>query len=217
MGTLRAMSDTRAETVRYDGTDKTQSEDRELHSLQAYVSDLLALERHIERPIEAQRTSETLAGYPSAKALIDQIAAQNRAHIEALEATLKRLGGHGAAPLKSAWASLLGSAASAIGASRKTKVTKWLRDDDTALNLAAFSYGLLHASAVGLSDEAVARLGRAGMADYARSVMEINQLVPEIVLRELAEEGNLVATGAADRIREETNEIWRRQAGAART
>jgi hypothetical protein len=212
------MNDARAQTIRYDGNEtKTEGEDHELHSLQAYVSDLLALERHLERPIETQRTADALARYPAAKTLIDQIAAQNRAHIEALEATLKLLGGHGAAPLKSAWASLLGGAAAAIGASRKTKVTKWLRDDDTALNLAAFSYGLLHATALGLDDEGVARLGRAGMADYARSVMEINQLVPEIVLDELAEEGNVVATGAAERVREETNEIWRRQAGAVRT
>ncbi|HTW84879.1 MAG TPA: DUF892 family protein [Candidatus Sulfotelmatobacter sp.] len=214
-------SDTSAQTVRYASTgaasdEADKREERERHSLQAYVSDLLALERHIEKPLGSQRNAEALGAYPTVAATIERVASQNRAHIDALEIALARLGGHPAAPLKSAWMALLGDAASAIGATRKTKVTKWLRDDDTALNLAAFSYGLLHATAVGLGDEGVAALARAAMADYARSVMEINQIVPDVVLRELAQEGNLVVAGSAETIREQTNAIWRRESGVAR-
>jgi ferritin-like metal-binding protein YciE len=204
----------KTDTITYDSAEK--QEHRELHSLQAYVSDLMALERHIEQPLAAQRESETVAQHPLAAALIERIARQNRAHIDALEMTLKRLGGHPTAPLKSTWMTLLGSAASVIGGTRKTKVTKWLRDDDTALNLAAFSYTLLHATAIGLGDEGVAALARAGVADYARSVMEINQVVPIVVLRELAEEGNMVAAGAADTIRDQMNAIWRDEAGVTK-
>jgi ferritin-like metal-binding protein YciE len=211
------MNDTGAasDTIRYDSEpaiDDTANAKREQHSLQTYVSDLLALERHIEQPLGAQRESDAVALHPTAKAAIEKIASQNRAHITALEMALERLGGHPAAPVKAAWMTILGGAASAIGGARKTKVTKWLRDDDTALNLAAFSYTLLHATAIGLGDQSVAALARAGLADYARSVMEINQVVPAVVLRELTDEGNVVVSGAAETIREQMNAIWREEA-----
>lgn len=198
-------------SVRYDSSATEGSGENERHSLQAYVSDLLALEQHISQPLGGQQKSDHVSAYPQALTVVTQIGAQNEAHIEALKRCLDDLGGHGASPIKSAWSSLLGNAATAIGASRKTKVTKWLRDDYTALNLAAMSYTLLHATATGLGDTAVAGIARQGLTDYARSIMQINQVIPEIVLGELRDDGENVVTGAADRIRRETNDVWRGQ------
>lgn len=186
------------------------------HSIQTYVSDLLALEQHINQPLKAQVDADATAQFPAAARLIAQIQTQNQTHINALEACLKQIGGHAASPVKSAWASLLGGAAAAIGGSRKTKVTKWLRDDYTALNLANMAYTLLHATAIGLGDTTVAALARTGLADYAHSVVAINQVVPEVVLGELAADGETVVGGAADTIREQTNSIWRGQSEAAK-
>jgi ferritin-like metal-binding protein YciE len=181
------------------------------HSLQTYVSDLLALERHISAPLDAQRASDATAQYPAAQRLIESLHAQNAAHIAALDACLTSIGGHTSSPIKSAWATLLGGAASALGGSRKTKVTKWLRDDYTALNLATMSYTLLHATAIGLGDARVAALARQGLADYARSVIQINSVVPDVVLGELRDDGEKVVADAADTVREQTHAIWRGQ------
>jgi ferritin-like metal-binding protein YciE len=175
----------------------------------------LALERHISVPLDAQRGSDATAQYPAAQRLIETLHAQNAAHVEALDACLTSLGGHAASPLKTAWASLLGGAASALGGARKTKVTKWLRDDYTALNLATMGYTLLHATATGLGDTRVAALARQGLADYARSVMQINAVVPDVVLGELREDGENVVAGAADTVRQETHAIWRGQSETA--
>jgi ferritin-like metal-binding protein YciE len=184
----------------------------ERHSLQAYVSDLLALEQHIGQPLQAQLDSEDMAAFPEARSIVQQIQQKNKSHVAALQQCLEGLGGEAASPIKSAWASLLGGAASAIGGSRKTKVTKWLRDDYTALNLANISYTLLHATAVGLGNESVASIGRQGLTDYSRSVMSINQVIPDVVLVELRNDGENVATGAAESIRQQTNAIWKSQA-----
>jgi ferritin-like metal-binding protein YciE len=183
----------------------------ERHSLQTYVSDLLALEKHIGQALEGQVRSDDVASQGQAAGVIGQIKAQNESHIAQLQRCLDRLGGHPASPVKSAWASLLGSAASAIGGSRKTKVTKWLRDDYTALSLANVSYTLLHATAVGLGDSTVSALARQGLTDYSRSVMLVNQVIPGVVLTELRDDGENVATGAAETIRQQTNEIWKNQ------
>ncbi len=198
------------DSVRYDST-ADMLNDNEKHSLQTYVSDLLALEQHIGKPLDAQVAADSTKQYPQALTTIQSIKTQNEAHQAALKQCLSTLGGHEAGPIKSAWSSLLGGAAAAIGASRKTKVTKWLRDDYTALNLASMSYTLLHATAVGLGDTATASVAKQGLADYARSVMQINQVVPEVVLGELSEDGETVQVGAADMIRQQTNEVWKTQ------
>lgn len=194
-------------------TDTDNDEGR--HSLQTYVSDLLALEEHIGKPLDGQLNSDETAKQPAAYALIQKLKSQNLEHIDALKTCLENLGGHAGSPIKSAWASLLGGAASAIGGSRKTKVTKWLRDDYTALSLANMSYTLLHATAVGLGDTTVASVGLGGLSDYARSVMEINQVIPGVVLAELQADGESVATGAAESIRQQTNDVWKTQSSVA--
>jgi ferritin-like metal-binding protein YciE len=189
----------------------TYQDGDELHSLQTYVSDLLALEQHINQPLDAQLDSDDTARYPAARSVIQEIKAQNESHVQTLKRCLDDLGGHPAGPIKSAWSNLLGDAAAAIGASRKTKVTKWLRDDYTALSLASMSYTLLHATAVGLGDGNLAEIAKSGLADYARCMMKINEAVPEVVLGELQDDGIEVATGASETIRQQTQDVWRRQ------
>ncbi len=205
------MNDTTNQSTRYDSSDNLG--DNEKHSLQAYVSDLLALEQHIGKPLDGQLASDATKQYAQALTVVQSIKTQNDAHQAALKQCLDNLGGHPASPVKSAWSSLLGGAAAAIGAARKTKVTKWLRDDYTALNLAAMSYTLLHATAVGLGDAATAAVAKQGLTDYARSVMQINQCIPDVVLGELTEDGETVQTGAAETIRRQTNEVWKSQSG----
>jgi ferritin-like metal-binding protein YciE len=202
---------TNASAIRYDSSADATGEN-ERHSLSAYVSDLLALEQHIAQPLGGQAGSDVFAAYPGALRVVNQIKGLNDAHIAALKSQLEVLGGNAAAPVKSAWSGLLGGAATLINGVRKTKVTKGLRDDYTALSLATMSYTLLHSTAVGLGDTATAAIARQGLADYARAVMQINQVIPETVLGELTEDGETVATGAAETIRQQTNEIWKSQA-----
>jgi len=203
---------TNASAIRYDSSATEGSGDNERHSLSAYVSDLLALEQHLAQPLGGQVGSDTFASYPGATRVVNELKGLNDAHIAALKSRLDALGGNAAAPVKSAWAGLLGGAANLVVGARKTKVTKGLRDDYTALSLATMSYTLLHATAIGLGDTATAAIARQGLADYARAVMLINQVIPETVLAELTEDGETVVNGAADTIRQQTNEIWKQQA-----
>lgn len=180
-----------------------------LHSLQTYVSDLLALEEHIAKPLDAQLDSEAMKKYMQAAAIVRNIKTSNERHTTALKGCLDSLGGHAASPIKSAWASMLGGAAAAIGSSRKTKVTKWLRDDYTALNLAAMGYTLLQATAIGLGNSSIAGVAKKGLADYARSIMEVSEAVPDLVLCELRDEGVAVGAAAAEQVRRESESVWR--------
>jgi ferritin-like metal-binding protein YciE len=196
------------DTVRYDSAADLGGGENERHSIQAYVSDMLALEHHIAQPLERQLKLQDTAKYGSAMAAIAQIKAFNDAHIAALDQALQQVGGHPASGVKSAWSGLLGAAAGAIDSVRKTKISKALRDDFTALSLASIGYEMLYTTAVGLGDAAIGALAQRHLADYARVVVQINQVIPDVVLRELQDDGEHVQATAAETIRRQLNEIW---------
>jgi ferritin-like metal-binding protein YciE len=210
-----SMSDFGAKTdpsIRYDSSAVDATGENERHSIQTYVSDMLALERHIAQPLKRQLDMQDTAKYSGALTVISQLQSLNASHVTALEQCLEQLGGHEASPVKSAWSSLLGAGAAAIDSVRKTKVSKNLRDDYTAVSLASISYEMLYATSIGLGEATVADLAKRHLADYARVVMQIAQVIPEVVLQELRDDGESVQTGAAELIRQTTNELWKSQA-----
>jgi ferritin-like metal-binding protein YciE len=192
-------------SLRYDSTEPTGDEK---HTLATYVSDMLALERHIAQPIASQQHSSTTAEYTTASTLINRIAAISQSHINALEVRLKELGGNANHPLKAAWASVLGAGASAVGGARKTKVSKYLRDDHTALSLASISYTLLYSTAVGLGDTTTASLAKKHLGEIAPLIIQISDDIPSVVLQELRDDGETVRPDAADTVKRELDQVW---------
>jgi len=199
-------------SLRYDSTEPTGDEK---HTLATYVSDMLALERHIAQPVSHQQNATAATGYATASSLIDRIASISQSHIAALEARLDELGGNANHPLKVAWAGLLGAGASAIGGARKTKVSKYLRDDHTALSLASISYTMLYTTAVGLGDTATASLAKRHLRDIAPLIMEISDRTPTVVLQELRDDGETIRAEAADTIAHSLQDLWQAPARQA--
>jgi len=193
---------TQDSATRYDSSAQEGTGENERHSIQTYVSDMLALERHIAQPLKRQLEMEDTKKFPGALAVITSLKGLNDSHVTALEQCLEQLGGHAASPVKSAWSSLLGVGAAAVDSVRKTKVSKNLRDDYTALSLATISYTMLYTTTVGLGDAATADLAKRHLADYA-----------QVIMTELQTDGQNVAAGAGDLIRQSTNEIWKSQSG----
>ncbi len=180
----------------------------EQRSLQAYVSDMLALERHVRIPFEAQVKDDDFSKYPQSGALVQRLLDQSKRHIDTLETTLQQIGGNAADPVKSAVSQFEGFFAGAIDMMRKTKVSKGLRDDYTALALCTAGYTLLQTTAMALGNSTVAELAQRHLSDYAQSVMAIGQALPEVALRELSDIGVNVATEAATVARQAAKEAW---------
>jgi ferritin-like metal-binding protein YciE len=185
------MNDTTNANVRYD-SGVAHRPDNDRHSIQTYVSDMLALERHIREPLARQYDDKALSQFAGANDIVATLKAMTDAHIISLDAHLKSLGGHEASEVKSAWATLLGVGAAAVDSIRKTRVSKNLRDDYTALSLAAVSYTMLHTTALALGDDATARLAERHLDDITPFIREIGRAIPRIVLQELAVDGERV-------------------------
>jgi len=178
------------------------------HSIATYVSDMLALERHVRIPFETQLKDDDFDAYADAKALVSRLSALADRHIAALDGLLKGLGGQEVSPIKSAVSQFEGLVAGAIDKVRKTKVTKALRDDYTALALCSASYTLLYTTAHALDHENVAAVARQHLDDYAACVMDIGKALPAVVVQELQSIGLPVRTSSADEALEATLAAW---------
>jgi ferritin-like metal-binding protein YciE len=178
------------------------------HAIATYLGDMLALERHIAAPIESQLNSQDHQEYGEAIGLIGRIKSLTESHIAALDQRLQQVGGSAGSGVKSAWSQLLGGGAAALNQVRKTKVSKSLRDDYTALGLAAISYTMLHATALGLGDETTAQLAKRHLDDITPVIVAISRQIGGVVLSELRDDGENVRITAAQLSQQQTQESW---------
>ena len=93
------------------------------------------------------------------------------------------------ATAKAAVATALGAFAGLYDKVRKDPVSRMLRDDYTALNMASFSYTMLHTTALAFHDEPVASLALKHLQDLTPLIMHLNEVVPHVVVKELQDEG----------------------------
>ncbi len=188
-------------------TQQNLSED-DRHTIATYVSDMLALEKHMGAPIKAQTKSQDHQAYTEAADVFQKLMTTSNRHVDMLEKRLAAVGGSSQSGLKQAWASLVGGGAAAVTGARKSKVSKSLRDDYTALSLATISYTMLHATASGLGDTTTAALAKSAMDDYAPLIIEISRKMPSVVLQELVDDGESVDPNAAEITQKASQDTW---------
>ena len=204
------MNDTTSsqQSIRYDSGSTTPISENNLKSLRTYVSDLLALEKHIGQPLNKQMSDDDIKKFPEALSIVSRIKGFNDAHIAALEPHLESLGGHAASAVKEGVGVVAGAFAAAFQLTRKTKVTKDLRDDSTVLSLATLGYELLHATALAMRDRKTADLAKGLLKDYAECIMAISKSIPTVVVNELALDGQDVDTTVDWEAKENVARAW---------
>jgi len=178
-------------------------------TINTYISDMLALEQHITQPLQHQANDASVVRFAPAARVINEALAKQKARVDALQQRLEAVGGHAGSPIKSGVASALGAAAAAIGDARKTEVSKYLRDDYSALCLASAGYTLLHTTALALGDSATASLAQRHLTDTATTIMKISATLPVVCLAELREEGVAVDPSVATQAEQDVEKAWK--------
>ena len=184
------------------------------HSLQTYVSDMLAVEEHVRQPFETQLKDDDFRAYQDTADVITRLSALTDQHIENLRSTLDQIGGHGLAPAKNAVTSVEGAVAGLIDKVRKTKVSKAMRDDYAALAFAVVSYSELLAASNGLGETQVSAIAARHLEDYAGMLMELGECIPGVVVRELSQNDIQVDTSTSELTRSQIQNAWRSRAQA---
>lgn len=161
-------------------------------AINSYLTDMLALEEHIEVAISAQ--VKDLHDEPQVLVMaLDAIHVTVQHHVASLNELIReRKAGPPtsiAEAVKRAASVLAGAGAAAVDLVRNEKLPKDLRDDYTAFSLATVSYVMLLTTAMSLDDLRVAELAERHLKQYTRVVMKLNNILPSAVIAELREEG----------------------------
>lgn len=179
-------------------------------TVDSYVTDMLALEDHIEKAIRSQ--IEALADYPAVANELRTIHIKVEHHIRELKALSRgRDAGGVVEAVKRAGSAVLGAAAGVIDLVRTEGLPKNLRDDYTALSLGSIGYVMLHTTALSLGEAEVAQLARQGFRDYAEAVSRIQSLIPGAVVGYLEQEGLPAREDVVPQVRRTIEEVWQSQ------
>lgn len=158
--------------------------------LNGYVTDMLALEKHMQTALAGQ--IEDLDETGEFRTTLVKLHAVCEHHVRTLEALTERreqnVGGVSKA-VKKAVSSVLGLGAAAIDFVRTEKLPKDLRDDYTALSLVYVGYVMLHTSALTLGDTEVADTAAIHLREQAESMMSLQRIIPAATIEFLTSEG----------------------------
>lgn len=180
-------------------------------AINSYITDMLALEDHIEKAIRSQLTD--LKEYPQVVEELRTIHRTIEHHVSDLHALSdRRKAGGVVESVKRAGSAAAGLAAGLIDLVRTEGLPKNLRDDFTAFNLANVSYAMLLSTALSLDEHEVADLARQHYRDYADAVMRLNNLIPAAVVRFLQQEGLPARDAVVAQVNREVQEAWRQTA-----
>lgn len=180
-------------------------------TIHSYVTDMLALEKHISKALQAQ--IEDLEDYPTVVRELRTILATTESHHQALESLAEDFGGEGpTGVIKKIGSTLGGLAAGAIDLVRNESLPKNLRDDYTATSLAAIGYVMLHTTALSLGNRQVAELAQRHLVDYTEVVMTLHNIIPGAVIEFLQDEGLPAREDVLPQIAQTLDNAWRQTA-----
>jgi ferritin-like metal-binding protein YciE len=177
--------------------------------LNDYLNDMLAVEREIHQAFSRQQRDEQVKRFPAVAVLIGSVEESIDRHIETVSETLTHLG-TSESPLQRVVGTVLGIVTGIYGKVRPDgKVSSLLRDDYAALSFAVVCYQMLHTTALALGEERVTELAIGNLEDYASAIMRISEIIPPLVVQELASEGKIPAdAGVAEEAVRHVRDAW---------
>ena len=182
---------------------------KQMEDLQGYVNDMLAVETELHEAFRRQKADARLKKFPAAQQLISRAEDTVDVHLAKLRECLKRMGSDESV-LKKAVGGVLGAAAGVYDKLRSDdKVSRMLRDDHTALSFASVCYEMLYTTALAMHDSATADLALDHLKEVNTLVVEVNDLIPRVLIEELSSEGKITFDAElADDVVRHTREAW---------
>jgi hypothetical protein len=177
-------------------------------TLRMYVNDMVALEKHILTALEKQKEDERIQADAATADLIDQIHTTTRAHLLTMENHAAAVGGEAGGALKDAISTMAGTIAGIYDLVRKHPVSRMLRDDYTALSLAATGYSMLYTTGLALRELPIANVALRHLQEITPLVMELTRIIPAKVVQELSEDNLEVDMSIVGLAQENTLAAW---------
>ena len=185
----------------------SEAQDKNLKTIQDYVGDMVALESHIEEALDRQlkETQDYAPAHQAVQRFHDMVK-HNRDHMKSHQEQIGTTAGN---PIIKVGSAVLGAAAGLIDNIRSEGISKSLRDDYTAFNLAAIGYTMLHTTSTALGDRQTATICEEHLGSYAKAIMDLNHLIPQVVVHELEKDGHTVQPQAAQNTVQVADKLWK--------
>jgi len=178
-------------------------------TLRPYIADMAAVVKHIEEAVARQQNDDDFKKLPQALDLVNKLDTVLKRQAQQLESHLEKFPAGGVAgAVKSTVTGVLGAVAGLYDKVRSETVSRGLRDDYTALNLAAISYTMLHTSGLALNESATADLALRGLKELTPLIMQLVEVIPHAVVNELSQDGKTADAAVVQRAIRETQEAW---------
>lgn len=177
-----------------------------------YVGDQLAASKHVLEVVEGQLQDKDLTKFPHVVETLTQVRDILSNQVSVLSSHLQEdLGGNNSligSSVKEAMTSMTSALATLYGKVRTEKVSKMLRDDYAALSMGSLAYTMLHATALALGNETTAGIAVKHLKEMTPLVVELNDVIPSVVVEELRERGLEVRLNADDEALKRSHEAW---------
>jgi ferritin-like metal-binding protein YciE len=182
--------------------------------LRLYSSDLLELQRHIVDMVKGQSDQEEVRRYPEVQQLVTRIQDTVGQHFNELEQGLESLGGEKSSLLKQAMGRVtetaMGMATKVEGSEKCSKV---LRNNYVALDAASLGSLMLYTTAAAFSNDRIEEISGRHFNELSKLAVEIREMIPEIVVREFADQGYSVNSGITEEVNQKAQQAWRIERG----
>ena len=180
--------------------------------LRLYSSDLLELQRHIVDVVKDQTDQEEVRRYPEVQQLVIKIQDTVGRHFNELEQGLESLGGEKSSLLKQAMGRVaetaMGMATKAEGSEKCSKV---LRNDYLALDAASLGSLMLYTTAAAFNNDQIEEISERHFNELTSLAVEIREMIPEIVVREFADQGYSVNNRVTEEVNRKIQQAWRQR------
>jgi hypothetical protein len=177
--------------------------------LRLYSSDLLELQRHIVDVVKDQTDQEEVRRYPEVQQLVIKIQDTVGRHFNDLEQGLESLGGEKSSLLKQAMGRVAETAMGmVIKAEGSEKCSKVLRNDYLALDAASLGSLMLYTTAAAFNNDRIEEISERHFNELTSLAVEIREMIPEIVVREFADQGYSVNNGVTEEVNRKIQQAW---------
>lgn len=186
----------------------TNTPENHQDSLKMYVNDVIGLERDVINAIEGQLQDARVKAHAELTGILQGIVAEGHARLEILKAISDEAGGSVGAAIKEAAMSVTGVLAGVYGKIREHPLSRIVRDDRVAMNVVETSYAMLYTLALAIGDQQTATVALSGLKAAAPAVLRLTDVLPAVVLEELAADGPLQNPGVADEVLDAIHQAW---------
>ncbi|MCW1923075.1 hypothetical protein OKA05_10970 [Luteolibacter arcticus] len=176
--------------------------------LTAYLNDMVAVERDISQAVRGQLEDERVDRHEGLRDILLDIVAGSEGRTDFLRKISQGGGGALGAAVKGTVMAVAGTLAGIYGKLREHPVSRMVRDDIIALDVAVTGYGMLLTMARCLDQKECTAFAQLALLGCPPLVSRLDHVLPLVIAHELAEDGPIPVPDGVELAQDAIRQVW---------